>query len=178
VKTPSSIFRPSLAWLLLLIVCSQHLAGRLYVGRVYSVEIAARMTPNEHAVATMLKAKTGIDIQVTLLGENQPHHISRTGYTAPVVISEEIDGTTYFYAIGHKPEKTAYFTYPANTQQAAKGIPGEASLLVQLFSDYCFDTPGFLITPPPVTRHTATFLSQLAMPGGEPAVPHPPPRRV
>ena len=118
-KTPSSIFRPSLAWLLLLIVCSQHLAGRLYVGRVYSVEIAARMTPNEHAVATMLKAKTGIDIQVTLLGENQPHHISRTGYTAPVVISEEIDGTTYFYAIGHKPEKTAYFTYPANTQQAA-----------------------------------------------------------
>ncbi len=136
------------------------------------------MTPNEQAVATMLKAKTGIDIQVTLLGEDRPHNISRTGYTAPVVYSEEINGKTYNYAIGHKPVKTEHFTYPVNTQQAAKGIPCGESLLVQLFSDFWFDASGFLITPSLTARRAAIFPMPEAMPGGEHAVPHPPPRTV
>lgn len=167
-----------LAWFLLLTVCFQQLAGRLYVSRVYSVEIEERMSPHEEAVATMLKAKTGIDIQVTLLGDDQPHYLSRTGYTAPVIFSKNINGITYCYAIGHKPAQTAQFTYPMHTQQAANGIPAGESLLVQLFSDFCFDAPGLLITPLLVTRQTATFLSQQAMPGGEHAVPYPPPRTV
>ncbi|MCB0533526.1 MAG: hypothetical protein H6574_16215 [Lewinellaceae bacterium] len=171
-KTPSSIFRLLLAWFLLLVVCFQHLAGRLYVCQVYSVEIESRMTPHEQAIATMLKAKTGIDIQVTLLGEDQPRYVCRTGYSAPVIVAKEIDGETYCYAIGQRPT----CTYWVNNQQATEGIPCDESILVQLFSDFFFDTSGFLFATPLSKRHASGFLPLNCMPTGDCPVPYPPPR--
>jgi len=173
-----AILRPSLAWFLLLTVCFQQLAGRIYVGRVYSVEIEARMNKQEQAAATMLKAKTGLDIHVKILGEDQPRFVYRTGYSAPVIFSKEIDGETYCFVLGHEPIKFVHYTYVVNTQEAAQGIPNSESLLVKLFSDYYFATASLRCTAPPRDYYTSAFSTLDMTLKGDPSVPYPPPRRV
>lgn len=128
-----------LAWSLLSLLCTQQVAGRVYMSVEYAVEIESAMNATEVSIAGLIQEDTGIETTVRIHDEAQVNHLFSLGYGAPFIATEVLDGDTAYFSVQHDPVQTTNYTHILKTPIHPDSKSGQQVSLEKWFPDFCFD---------------------------------------
>jgi len=133
------VLRTGSAWLLLLLIVAQWVAGRVFINVVYTARIEHMMDARETSIAQKMKAEIGVTANVQIQDKENLEVIQGMGYGAPFLFSEESDGETHYYTVDSKSPHGLRHEYKVDQPNNQEDRSAPKTLTERLFSDFCFD---------------------------------------
>lgn len=138
-STFQQVLRTGSAWLLLLLIVTQWVAGRVFINVVYTARIEHMMDARETSIAQKWKAEIGVTANVQIQDKDKIQIIQGMGYGAPFLFSEESDGETHYYTVDSKSPHGLRHEYKVDQPNNQEDRSAPKTLTERLFSDFCFD---------------------------------------
>lgn len=163
------------AWLLLVTTTFQWVGGYLGIEIVESIEIKMQMSETEEALARQLKLKKGLDVEVSILDEDN-FDFRSIGYSGFFAFSEELNNEKFYFTVGSQPSEIIDLEY----FRLEDSIPQNDSLplagLKSLFSTFTF-TPSHLTDKALIAlENEVNFKVKNLIALFEPSISSPPPK--
>lgn len=133
------VLRTGSAWLLLLLIVAQWVAGRVFINVVYTARIEHMMDARETSIAQKLKAEIGVTANVQIQDKDKIQVIQGMGYGAPFLFSEESDGETHYYTVDSKSPLGLRHEYKVDQPNSQEDRSAPKTLTERLFSDFYFE---------------------------------------
>lgn len=160
--------KPVFAWLFVMTLTFQWVAGRMSICLIRQVAVETHMDVRENNLSVLIQHETGIQAHIRILSKDQLEH-THIGYSDVFIFSREIDGETVYYTIDRDPVRIVEQTFTLKT----KGDPGsgqeESSLLSErYFSDFIFPAPANVmfadLSPQPARNFLSSRMANLFSP--------------
>lgn len=166
------------AWLLLVLLSCQWIAGALVIKLRHTALITSEMEAEEAALSQELALKYGIDSRVNILDEEEQEFLLQLGYGTPFIFSLSDEDSTALFLL--ETEKVEMITMEIPIKLPEHGSDPDKALAKfnRLFSPYIINQVTFLEPVEQLRDDSGDFIYRPLKDLFLPAIPTPPPASI